>query len=99
MNDLLSVEVERAVQEYEKFARYPATRTRAMIARHGYVEALTRLMLSPDIQKGFTALVIAGRLDLTFESIVCRHPQSFKRTVVEAASWRLSQAASGPRDS
>ena len=83
-------EVERAITLYEETISHFAARTREMIARHGEVEALSLLMMSPDLQKGFKALRDAGHLDKTFESVVVRFADLFAPGVVEAAQWRLS---------
>ena len=88
-------EIRAAVEAYETISGHPATRTWPMIQRYGPIGALSRLVQSGDAQKGFTDLVAAGHSDLTFEAIVLRHPDSFTRSVVEAARWRLEMAASG----
>lgn len=83
-------EVERAISIYESTISHFAARTRQMIARHGEVEALSLLMTSPDLQKGFKALRDAGHLRDTFESVVVRFHHLFAPEVIEAAQWRLS---------
>jgi len=82
-------EIERAIHEYEQIIGHAATRTRQMIDRYGEVEALSRLMISPDLQQGFKALRDRDQLDLTFEAIVVRHPDLFNDDAVQAAQWRL----------
>ena len=49
-------EVERTIVVYERENGRAASRTRQMIERYGEVEALGRLMLSADLQKGFRVL-------------------------------------------
>ena len=56
---------------------------------HGAVEALSRLMISPDLQQGFKVLRDRGELHHTFEAVVTRHPHLFKPPAVQAAQWRL----------
>ena len=85
-------EVERAIRLYEQIIRHPATRTRQMIDRYGEVEALSRLMISPDLQQGFKVLRDRQQLDLTFEAIVVRHPELFNADAVQAAQWRLDNS-------
>ena len=65
-----------------------------MIRRHGAVEAARRLVVSADIQSGFTELVERNRADLTIESAVVnpRWNLLFGPDVREAARWRLAQA-------
>lgn len=87
----IKAEADAAMTAYERVTKVPATRTRAMIARNGYVGTLSKLMLSPDVQKGFEALVAAGQADLTFEAIVVRHPQFFSKDAAACAKWRLEQ--------
>ena len=82
-------EIEHAIQQYEQIIHHAATRTREMIARLGEVEALSRLMISADLQQGFKALRDRKQLDLTFEAIVVRHPEIFRDEAVQAARWRL----------
>lgn len=84
-----SREVELTVQLYEEKIDRGATRTRDMIKTYGAVEALSRLMVSADLQKGFKVLRDSDQLDKSFEALVTRYPQLFKSKTVEAASWRL----------
>lgn len=85
----LIAEIENAIVLYEQTTGQPATRTRQMIARHGHVRALARLMVSPDLQQGFKALRDADLLDHSFEALVVRHPELFSNEVIAAAQWRL----------
>lgn len=85
----LTKEVEQAVALYEMTTGQSATRTRQMIERYGHVQALSRLMVSADLQQGFRALRDAGQLDQTFEALVVRHSALFSDDVVAAAQWRL----------
>lgn len=82
-------DTESSIQAYEKALKGYASRTREMIARHGCVEALSRLAISPDLQKGFKALRDTGALDSTFEAVILRHQDRFRKDVVEAAKWRI----------
>ncbi len=83
-------EVEHVIQLYERVIGHAATRTRQMIDRYGEVEALSRLMVSPDLQRGFQALRDRGQLDKTFEAVVVRFHHLFEPDVVQAAQWRLA---------
>lgn len=84
--------VRTAVELYEHENRRAATRTRLMIADRGEVDALSRLMLSPDLQQGFKVLRDSNRLAQTFESVVIRFQGLFTPEVVAAAQWRLDHA-------
>ena len=61
-----------------------------MIANYGEVEALSRLMVSADLQQGFKVLRDLNQLDKTFEALVVRFQHLFKPDVVQAAQWRLA---------
>lgn len=82
-------EVERVICIYEREIGHSASRTRQMIERLEEVEALSRLMISGDLQQGFKVLRDRGLLDKTFEALVVRFSHLFKREVVQAAQWRL----------
>jgi hypothetical protein len=81
--------VEHTVSLYERASLHAANRTRNMIETHGEVEALSRLMISPDLQQGFKVLRDSGQLAQTFEAVVVRYRQLFREEVVQAAQWRL----------
>jgi hypothetical protein len=83
-------EVENAIALYEKAIGHVATNTRNMIARHGEVEALSRLMVSPDLQQGFKVLRDRKQLDKTSESVVVRFRHLFGPDAIQAAEWRLA---------
>lgn len=83
-------EVEKAIELYEKAIGHVATRTRNMISEQGEIEALSRLMVSPDLQQGFKVLRDRGQLHKTFESVVERFHDLFRPDAVEAAKWRLA---------
>ena len=83
-------EVEHAIKLYERAIGHAATRTRPMIDKYGEVEALSRLMVSADLQQGFKVLRDRDQLDKTFEALVVRFQHLFKPDVVQAAQWRLA---------
>ena len=85
-------DVEVAIKLYEEVIGQSASRTRQMIEMYGKIEAISKLMVSSDLQKGFKILRDKGLLDKTFESIVIKHKKLFKPYVLEAAAWRLQEA-------
>lgn len=85
-------EVEYAIRIYEKAIGHAATRTWPMIEKYGEIEALSRLMISPDLQQGFKVLRDRDQLEDTFEAVVVRFPHLFKDEIVAAAQWRLDNA-------
>lgn len=82
-------DVAHTIEVYERAIRHTATRTRTMIETHGEVEALSRLMISADLQQGFKVLRDRNQLDQTFEAVVVRYQRLFTDEVVQAAQWRL----------
>jgi hypothetical protein len=82
--------IEGAIVIYEQAIGQYASRTRNMIAQYGHVSALSRLMVSADLQQGFRVLRDRNQLDQTFEAIVVAYPHLFDKDAVEAAEWRLA---------
>lgn len=69
-----------------------------MRERHGTVPAISQLVVSGDIQSGFTRMRQLGLLDRTIEAAVTKFPDEFSREVREAAEWRLRQAREGDQN-
>lgn len=91
-SQLLLRGIERVLRIYENEIGVTAARTRQMIERHGAVDALSRLVESADLQRGFRILRDRGQLDSTFEALIVGHADLFRPHVVEAADWRLKNA-------
>lgn len=89
----LSREIDVVITLYEREIGVPAARTRQMIERHGAIEALSKLVVSADLQSGFRILRDRDQLDSTFEALIVRHKELFRKNVVEAAQWRLRNAS------
>jgi len=87
-------EVDETLRIYEELIGQFATRTRQMIERYGKTEALSRIVISPDLQQGFKTLRDHNKLDKTFESVVVRYSNLFNPAAVQAAQWRLDNASS-----
>jgi len=85
----LREEVDRTLVVYEGIIGRSASRSWEMLERLGYVGALSRLVVSADLQQGFKILRDRNRLADTFEAVVVRHRDLFTKEVVEAAQWRL----------
>jgi hypothetical protein len=81
--------VEEVIKIYEEQANHIATRTRQMLEKYGNIEAISKLVTSPDLQLGFKTLRDKNMLDDTFEHIVLEYEDKFSKDVVEAAKWRL----------
>ena len=86
-------DLEASLKIYESQICTFASRTRDMITRYGEVEALSRLVISSDLQQGFKILRDNRKLDATFEAVITRHANMFKSEIVEAAKWRLENAS------
>jgi hypothetical protein len=89
LDETFAREVDSALDLYEKMIGHAAGRTRPMIERLGKVGALSRLVVSADLQTGFKALRDSNQLEISFEAIVVRHKSLFQQQVVQAAKWRL----------
>ena len=85
-------DIEETLRAYEEIVGQKANRTRQMLDRHGYIDALSKIVVSSDLQVGFKALRDQGLLDMTFEAIVTRYSSEFQPRFVEAAQWRLDSA-------
>jgi hypothetical protein len=81
--------VNEVVTIYEKAVNHCATRTWQMLKKYGKIEAISRLVVSADLQEGFKILRDKGKLNDTFEHIVIEYKDKFSNDVVEAAIWRL----------
>jgi hypothetical protein len=89
----LRKEIEHTLEIYEKLISHAASRTRPMFDRYpSEIEALSHLVISPDLQYGFKVLRDRGMLDKTFEAVVVRFKHLFRPEIVEAAEWRLAHA-------
>lgn len=62
----------RVYQDAKREAGYNATRCLQMLSENGGVETARRLLHSEEVSDDFTALYMAGRLDLTVEAHVLR---------------------------
>ena len=95
---MVSLELESFIDEGIRLARhngYHPTTFIGMRERHGTTLAISRLVVSGDIQSGFKRLRDLGLLDWTIEAAVMRFPEEFNREVREAAEWRLREAKGG----
>ena len=92
MTDDFDKDVDTTIKLYEEAIGQPARRTRQMIERCGKIEALSRLAVKPDFQKGFKVLRDKGMLSVTFEAIIVKYKNKFKPNIVEAALRRLGEA-------
>lgn len=85
----LLAEIESVIVLYEDAIGGFAARTRQMIQRDGAINALSKLVVSAKLQRGFKALRDREQLENTFEALVVKYSDCFPREVVQAARWRL----------
>ena len=71
-----------------------ATRTWQMIDRHGILPAVERAVDREMDTLGYKALVKMGMKDLTFESLVLKHPTAFTAETGARCKERLEEAES-----
>ena len=87
-------DIEDVIAVYEQEIGTPANRTRQMIEQYGSIDALSRLAVSPELQRGFKVLRDRNLLHMSFEALIVRHAKLFHEDVVKAANWRLENAHS-----
>ena len=75
-------------------AYYPTTFI-GMRKRYGTAEAISRLVVSGDVQSGFTKLKKLGLLDYTIEAAVMKFPDEFSKQAQECAAFRLRLVQGG----
>ena len=78
-------------------AYYPTTFI-GMRQRHGTVDAISRLVVSGDVQSGFSRLKRLGLIDYTIETAVMKFPSEFSKQAQECATFRLSMVQGGTPD-
>lgn len=74
---------------------YHPTTFVGMRARYGTHEAISRLVVSGDIQSGFKRLCQLGLKDWTIESAILKFPEEFSKEIKECAAFRLGQVEKG----
>ena len=87
-------DVEATLDQVDQIIGHRATLSRTMIEVHGSVGALIRLVQNEESTEYFETLRAQGRLDLTFESLVLRHPDEFPSRVVGIAKWHQERSGS-----
>jgi hypothetical protein len=86
---LAAVYAYERVQSARSGRKFRASRTWQMIDRHGIIEAVQRAVNRPADPVGYKALAEMGMLDLAFESVVLRHPDTFTPEAVARSAERL----------
>lgn len=73
----------------ERLSGKPLSRTRPMIARHGFVRMVERIVTKPGESSGFKLAVQHGLAHATFEQAVCDNPELFSEEALAASQTRL----------
>ncbi len=85
----------KAICAYEEVLTWrDGRRTRAtcmwqMIGRHGILEIAERAVNQNSEATGYTELVEMGLQELSFEAVICRHPDLFSPEVVDRSQQRM----------
>ena len=93
--DIVEHEALRAVYAYERVLsatrgkKIRASRTWQMIERHGIIAAVERVVSRRADAAGYLALTKEGMLDMAFEAVVLKYPESFSAEAVERSKRRL----------
>lgn len=93
LDEKLKQEIDETIKLYEQYIPTSANATRKMIVNKGYKKALSDLMKSSEIQKGFKTLISNNHKEKTFEAIIIRNKEYFSKEVVEAAEFRLTHCS------
>lgn len=95
---MASAGLEAFIDETIRLARqdgYHPTAFIQMRSRHGTVAAISRLVMSGDIQSGFKRLKDLGLLNWTIEAAVMKFPAEFSADTRDCAQFRLRLAENG----
>ena len=71
--------------------KYSPVRFNQMRTRYGTVEAIKRLVVSPNMQSGFVKMKNLGLTEWSLEAAVVKFDGLFGKEVCEAAKYRLDQ--------
>lgn len=91
-------DIDKTCTIYKETKGISPNRALLMMEQYGKVEAISRLVRSPNLQDGFKFLKDKGKLDKTFEAVVLKHSELFSEEVVKMAKWRLDNADNLPED-
>lgn len=98
---MASSELEAFIDETITFSAQKAYHPTTFIGMqqcHGTVEAISRLVISGDVQSGFSKLHKLGLLDHTIEAAVLKYPDEFSQQAHECAVFRLRMVQGDGKD-
>jgi len=96
-DDVLIRTIRNAILSYEEILtekngrKTRATHTWSSIVRHGWIEAVSRSVLSKNDPMGFKELDEAGKSSISYESIVLGFPEYFSKEVVDVSRRKLAK--------
>jgi len=90
--DLFIKDVENTISIYKEAVCGFAPNTERILNNSDKISSLSNLMKSGEAQKGFKILRDKEQLNKTFESLIIKFNQLFKKNIVVAAQWRLDNA-------
>lgn len=96
-NAELEAFIDETIRVSAQHAYYP-TAFMAMRERHGTKNAISRLVVSGDVQSGFSKLQKLGLIDYTIEAAIMKFPGEFSRQDHECAEFRLRMVAEDKPD-
>jgi hypothetical protein len=85
-------DVIETIEAYKKAVGGFAPATEKILNNTDKITALSNLMKTADVQKGFKVLRNNKQLDKTFERLVIKYKSKFKNDIVDAAQWRIDNA-------
>jgi hypothetical protein len=92
MIDDLNSDVIKTGEMYKKIIGGFAPATQKILVNPDKIKALSKIVKTADIQTGFKTLRNTGRLDKTFEALIIKHSDLFRKDIIDAAKWRLENA-------
>lgn len=91
----LDMFIDETIRRSREHGYHPTTFI-GMRERYGTVRAISRLVISGEIQSGFKRLIELNLKEYTIEQAVLMFPNDFSQSVYDAAKWRLAQAIEKP---
>lgn len=97
MNEKVETELLKVIYAYEEILseknkrKTKANRTWQMVKRYGLIEAAMRAVNRQSDPLGYKTLIEKGLEDLTFEAIILRFPDYFRKEVIDTAKRRLEE--------
>jgi hypothetical protein len=92
MIDDLNSDVIKTGEMYKEIIGGFAPATQKILDNPDKIKALSNIVRTADIQTGFRTLRNAGKLGETFEALIIKYSDLFRKDIIDAAKWRLENA-------